>query len=74
MLTIYANGQGGKHRDNAEARGWRQLTAQIAQAMLASPRYSDPVIVQALAEDEAARTYRTLNRGEVARSLPGGAS
>lgn len=60
--TVYGNGQGGKHRDNAEARRWRALTAELAANITAAHPRMFPGFAFEHAELEAQRITWALNR------------
>jgi hypothetical protein len=61
-MKIFANGQGGKHRDTTEAQTWRKATRAVADAISAQHPQMSRVIVLLHAEDETASHLRSVAR------------
>jgi hypothetical protein len=53
-MKIFANGQGGRHRNTNEARTWRNATSAVRAAILAQYPEMNYVIAHGHAEDETA--------------------
>lgn len=60
---VFANGQGGKHRDTDHAARWRHATAQIAARLINTGACADPTVARLHAEDELAIAVRRSNLG-----------
>jgi hypothetical protein len=71
MIRIYEFGRGGRHTRRAEARAWRQLTAQIAQSIADThPRWKWELIIPR-AEAHAREIAHAYNRRIVDRTMEG---
>jgi len=61
-MKIFANGQGGKHRNSTDAKAWRGATSAMADAILAEYPEMNRVIALCHAEDETASYLRSAAR------------
>jgi hypothetical protein len=70
MFKIYEfKGQGGKHRNTADALAWRTATTQAAETIRAAAPEMQPVVVMHYAEMEVGRAFRAANRAQQNRTL-----